>query len=317
MALAYSIDQVKKAFKFFHEADKNLKIMLYYHCFIDAGDYSCKTFKGCEIKTSDGKHLTYGKYYYPLFYPTLENKFGKESEKIIELLMNKLPIEGIYWDEFAYSMGYYTYHSLWDKHSGDIDLKTHKIKQLKSSVTLITYKWRLAMVKKILKRKPYMFANGPIICESLRKFGIPTFTESAQKTFAARTQLYTPIVLGDHFTTLTLKDSYNGILNALDYGCLYYWYSDKVYPTYETIVSKMYPITPIRLGKGYILGKERIVTRKSGYYGWNDNSEHEVYYYDHEGHPLGRQKVKTKIVNGKKFSEINLWSDWSAVIVRK
>jgi len=45
----------------------------------------------------------------------------------------------------------------------------------------------------------------------------------------------------------------------------------------------MFPITPMELHEGYIIGKERIVTNRSGLFGWGDNSKHEVHVFNEEG----------------------------------
>ena len=73
----------------------------------------------------------------------------------------------------------------------------------------------------------------------------------------------------------------------------------------------------MELKPGYMLAKERIVTAKSGIFGWNDNAQHTVYVYDHEGREVKNHSMKTISVNGKTWSEIRLPQDWSAVIVKK
>jgi cellulose/xylan binding protein with CBM9 domain len=315
-AIRLGIPQVKKVITKWRKAAPKLKILNYYHCFIDSSDNAGTDFADSKILDYNGTPAVYGKYYYKLFYPTLTNKFGKESEKTIDMLFDILKIDGIFWDEISYSMVPYLYGKPWDKCSGDIDMKTHEIVKLKSSVSLISKPWRVKQAKKILS-KGYLLGNGSLYCEDMRKLKIPCFTETAQSIFCARTHLYTPISLGDHLSEATEQDAYTGMLKALDYGCVYYWYGDRVYATYKTLTDKMYPITPVRLGPGFIIGKERILTRVSGFFGWNDASEHEVYFFNEKGMQVKKQKITTKLVDGKRFSEINLWPDWSAAIVKK
>ena len=45
----------------------------------------------------------------------------------------------------------------------------------------------------------------------------------------------------------------------------------------------MFPITPVELHEGYIIGQERIVTNRSGLFGWGDDSRHEVHVFDDQG----------------------------------
>jgi len=146
---------------------------------------------------------------------------------------------------------------------------------------------------------------------------IPAFTETGQGSFCARTHLYSPIALGDHLSEVTEVDAYRGMLNALNYGCVYYWYSEEVTTTHKTLTEHMYPITPMRLGGGFLFGKERILTRISGFFGWNDRSEFDVYIYDENGVLQTSAATKRVMVDGHSFAEINLKPDWSAAIVRK
>jgi hypothetical protein len=84
----------------------------------------------------------------------------------------------------------------------------------------------------------------------------------------------------------------------------------------------MYPFTPVELHEGYVIGKERIITNRSGVFGWNDNSPHEVHVYDNTGHEVDLKKIKLPTViktdtqNGKTWTEVRIGEGWSAVIVR-
>lgn len=316
LAARLGIPELKKNIDKWRKADPTLKILQYFHCYIDSSDNADTDFADSKTLDTNGKHAVYGKYFYQLFYPTLTNKFGMESEKTIDMLMNELKVDGIFWDEISYSMVPYHYGKPWDECSGDIDMRTHEVIKLKSSVSLISKSWRVKQAKRILERG-YLMGNGALYCNDMRKLNIPCFAETAQSTFCARTHLYTPIALGDHLSEATEQDAYNNMLNALDYGCVYYWYGDQVYPTHKTLTDKMYPVTPIRLGPGYIIGRERILTRVSGFFGWNDSSAHQVFVFDEKGKQVEGHKVETKVVDGKTFSEINLWPNWSAAIIRK
>jgi hypothetical protein len=104
---------------------------------------------------------------------------------------------------------------------------------------------------------------------------------------------------------------------ALDFGCVYYWYNDlTVIPTHPTLTSYMFPITPIELHEGWIVGEERILTNRSGTYGWNDASRHEVHLFDE----LGREQAgpfPTQQRNGNTVTELRLKDGWTAAIVRR
>ena len=108
------------------------------------------------------------------------------------------------------------------------------------------------------------------------------------------------------------------LIAALDYGCVYHWYNDMtVTPTHKTITSQMFPITPMELHKGYIIGEERIVTRVSGVYGWGDKAQHEVHVYNGQGEEVSDFDAPFVETDGKTTTELRLAEDWSAVIVRR
>ena len=105
---------------------------------------------------------------------------------------------------------------------------------------------------------------------------------------------------------------------TLDYGCVSHWYSDlQVMPTFETITKFMYPITPVELHEGYIVGKERILANRSGLFGWGDASKHEVHVFDDTGREVPDFKAPTVERGGATFTELRIAEGWSAAIVRK
>ncbi|MBI3192731.1 MAG: hypothetical protein HYZ36_08705 [Pedosphaera parvula] len=79
----------------------------------------------------------------------------------------------------------------------------------------------------------------------------------------------------------------------------------------------MYPITPLELHEGWILGRERIITKRSGLFGWGDQSRHEVHAFDDQGLEVLTFKASTVQRDGGTVSEIRIAEGWSAVIVRK
>ena len=78
----------------------------------------------------------------------------------------------------------------------------------------------------------------------------------------------------------------------------------------------MYPITFEATQPGTVYGKERIITKKSGIYGWQgDNSLHAVYLYDARG-ALKRNSFISTVDSQGVRTEVKLGKDESAAIVR-
>lgn len=307
---------IKDIIKRIKQAYPDGKILPYYHSFINTEKNAKEKYKDSAILLSDGTQACYGKPNLPLFFPTLENSFGKVCEKQIDEYLDIFGADGIYWDEFEYSSVKYHYGEPHDGWSADIDPRTHRIIRLKSSVTLLTQPWRVKMAEKILNKKKLLVINGHPHTETIMKYKVPRFVETGSISNCARAHLFTPIALGDHLTERSEKDCYRKMLEALDYGCVYYWYYYLVWPEYPTLTSYMFPITPIEINKGYIIGKERIITKISGYFGWGDKSEAEAHYFDSEGREIKKETEKIE-KDGKIYYKVVLGEYESCVLVRK
>jgi hypothetical protein len=127
------------------------------------------------------------------------------------------------------------------------------------------------------------------------------------------------VALGDHLTERQFSDAWRVMLRALDFGSLYCWYyTAKVFPREHEAMSKyMYPLTPVELHKGYIIGKERIVTKLSGRFGWGDNSDFEALVFDTNGKLTDKYPVKKIEENGQTFAEVRIPGSCAVVIIRK
>ena len=302
--------------------------VLYFHCFIDVLDEAPERYADARLLMTDGRQADYGLPYDRIFIPTQTNSFGRDIAKNVDLILGPPPkglgCEGVYWDEFAYSRYQYHYADFsrpggipWDGVSADIDPRTMQITRRKSSVTLVSQPFRLALVQRILKDH-VLIANGQPHTETMTRLHFPRFTETGSISNCTLTHLYSPIALGDHLTERSERDAYHSMLRALDFGCVYYWYNDlNVIPTHPHLTHYMFPITPVELHEGYIVGRERIVTNRSGRFGWGDKSRHEVHVFDDQGREVLDFKAPTVVRDGTTLTELRLPEDYSAAVVRK
>jgi hypothetical protein len=300
----------------------------YYHCFIDVLDESPEKYADARLLRADGTHADYGQPYDRLYVPTQENTFGRDVARNVELILAPQPdglgCDGVYWDEFEYSRYQYAYHLAdggrgglpWDGVSADIDPKTLKIVRLKSSVELVSQPFRLALARRILASGP-LVANGQPHTRTMLELHFPRFVETGSISHCTRAQAYSPIALGDHLTERSEQDAYRVLLQALDFGCLYYWYNDlTVVPTHPHLTSYMFPATPVELGEGYLIARERIVTNRSGLFGWGDSARHEVHVFDDQGREVPVFHAPAVVQDGMTFTELRLPEDYSAAIIR-
>ncbi|HNR36311.1 MAG TPA: hypothetical protein PKO36_14105, partial [Candidatus Hydrogenedentes bacterium] len=290
--------------------------LVYFHCFIDVLDEAPERYADARLLRPDGRQADYGKPHDRIFIPTETNRYGAAIAKNIDIIFDEIGAEGVYWDEHEYSRWHYHYGDPWDGCSGDIDPVKFTLGGLKSSVTLLSESWRVALAKRILQRGP-LVGNGPPVTRAMAALRFPCFVETGSITHCTQAHLHSPIALGDHLTERNEADAYAVMLAALDYGCVYHWYGDvTVIPTHPHLTQYMFPITPIELHEGYIIGQERIVTKKSGCYGWGDASHHETHVFDDTGREQADFVVPTVERDGNRFSEIRIPEGWSAAIVR-
>ncbi len=291
--------------------------MVYFHCFLDITEDGPDRFKDARLLLPDGQQGDYGQDRYKLYLPLADNSYGPAIAKNVDLILDEIGAEGVYWDEHEYSAYKYHYGEPWDRLSGDIDAQTGQVARLKSSVTLLTEPWRVALAKRILAKGP-LIGNGSPVTRAMSALDFMCFVETGSITNCTRNHLYSPIALGDHLTERSEKDAYQVMVDALDYGCLYHWYNDlTVIPTHHHLTQYMYPITPVELGGGYVIGSDRIITNRSGLYGFGDGSTHEVHVYNDQGVEVPDFKAPLVKQDGKTYTELRIAEDWSAAVLRK
>jgi hypothetical protein len=268
--------------------------------------------KECQVLGPDGKQISDG-YSLTFYFPTLANAWGKEMDALADWLLNTVGADGLYWDCYDY-WDVTHYGEPWDGWSGDIDPVSHRLARKKSSLTLISWPWRERLTARLLKEGRPIVANGNPTLTSEYKHRFPRFVETADISVLSQTQLFTPIALGDSITERNEVDSYRWMLRALDWGALYYWYD--IIPSRPAFTTFMFPITPIELHAGYIIGEERILTKTSGCFGWGDASKFEVHVFDRLGKETGEIKVPRVERDGKAYAEVRMPEGYAAAIVR-
>ena len=311
---AYYRDFHKRLRRFFSPED--VRHGIYYHCFIDNYDGNDVRFAADRVTNSVGEHVNYGgNYTYDKIYvPTLENEFGKETEKVITKILDDIGADGIFWDEFRYSRVPYTY-SMWDGCSAEIDPKTHTLLRTKGHLSLLSAPWRAKQVKRIMAHGPLLCSGAPVT-EAMAKLKWYGFCETGSVTSCRGMLLWTPIGLGDHITEKTQVDAYRQMLRQMDHGCLYAWYSTRIMATHKTLTEYMYPFTPIELHSGVLIGKERILANRSGYFGWGDASRFEAHVFDRDGRETKALDIPRVIRGGKAYGEVRIPEGFSVALVR-
>jgi hypothetical protein len=242
---------------------------------------------------------------------------------VAQWIVNDLEADGLYHDVFC-SAGYgaRAYNAPWDGCTVAIDPKTHAVIGKVSSIALLQQPWHVALVRYLRERGKMMTANGAVETRTLLDLHIPVFVETGFSfSSLLDTHLGSPWGYGnyparDPARGLYYNTAYN-LRRILDYGgvlALPGWSEE---PKGTTFLHLMYPITPIELRQGIVLGEERIITNRSGRYGWPDGSAAEVCVFDGDGQPVARPLVKEVLDGDRRLTEVRMPSDHFAILVRK
>jgi len=304
----------------------DVKPLVYFHCHLDnSNPEDLAAYVNDRTLLPDGTQATYGGGERPrIFFPTAGNKWGEAMAKNIDSILGvaagDCKADGVYWDGFNFASleSKYHYGDPWDNISGDIDENTGALLRRKSSTLLLSREWIVSQIQRIMRQG--MLSNSQPHIRSIYNLHFQSFQESGSASNYARALLYSPVLLGDHKTEAEFIDAYRGMVKALNYGCLYNWYGYTIMPTYETLTKYMFPITPIELREGYIIGEERIVTNRSGTYGWGDKSFHQVHVYGSDGREMSNVQPSTrttKRIGGNTYTVLNLAEYETATIIRR
>jgi len=136
--------------------------------------------------------------------------------------------------------------------------------------------------------------------------------------------LSTPIGLG--FRPERLKNGQEAyakaimksVITYLRHGGLYYHYTTDIPSAGPGAgeygpLNHMYPITPMELHEGYIVGKERIITAVSGTYLWKTPARPKVLLFDITGRQIDA-RAEIQAVEGGWSVKLNI-EDWESVAV--
>ena len=328
---------IKKTFAESKALYPNMRVMFHVAHSLYACNKPEERFPDSRALRADGSQLHYGPntidYYgryfskerfdegwrWWVFYPTIENSFGSAIIKAMEYMLDDMGATGMWADGFipGYVRGGYSYDR-WDGHSVIIDPKTKLVVRKVTCVPWVALPVLKKVVRMIEARGGITFTGHPgprsmwkeamiACCETGGGDAVPLGGIHLGRCLMA---------LGNPYAIKNARDIYRDILNKLDHGALYTWYGDREYMQRKTLIEHMYPITFESIHEGTVRGRERIVTKKSGVYGWHgDRSLHAVYLYDARG-ALTRHNFITTVDRAGVRTELELGKDESAALVK-
>ena len=329
---------LKKTIAETHRLNPGIKVMFHIAHGLYATNQPERIFPDSRVIDADGNQVMYGpnaaSYYcryfsrerfdqghrWWIFYPTMENSFGKAMLKAVDYMLEEIGTSGMYADGFAsgYARGY-TYNT-WDGHSVEIDPATHSVKRKMGNVTLMALPVLRTVVRKVAAKGGVVITNGRPGPRSLWKENYFTTCETSGGDQFPISRLHvgpTVTAFGDPQRIKSRRDLYRDVLDKLNWGALYFYYGDKDYAVEERmLVRHMYPFTLEELHAGWTKGKERIITRIPGVYGWHaDRHLHRVYRSDGRGILVPNEDFSTADATEVR-TELRLGELESAVVER-
>lgn len=273
-----------------------------------------------QIKTDDGRGVI-DTYYAEaplsdlLVYPAPGNFQLKYMLWQIDYLMDKVGMKGIYMDDFnlggRVDQPGRSDYSKWDGHT--VDLKPNgEIARKYTDGTLVGAPARATIIRHILDKGGLVVTNGHPVAKETTGLQIHTFAETEWDLSSAKDLLawveppYLPAIAEAHLASpisLGIRPNRFGkfgaehlaeiiqrwVIACLKNGTLYYNYATGIPQEGPGagefgIMNHMFPFTPVELQSGVLVGKERILTAKSGIFHWNHPKKPVVLAFDVKGY---------------------------------
>jgi hypothetical protein len=313
-------DQMRTIIGKMAAAAPETQVILYLHPGICTEPDATTRYGDCRHLNENGSQAT-SVYKYPVFLyiPTLENSYGKALMRTAEYLYGGLG-GGLWVDEmetFQTSVPRYVYHGQWDGCTVAIDPATHAVTKQYSNTALLTLPWKAELVRRMHARGKMIIGNSPHSSRTLLQLKVPRIRELSSFSFLVDSHLSTPWALANFYTAHTNKKRAQTLWRSLERGAVisaYDWADGVHAPDFYPL---LFPITPVKLAPGMMLGRERIVTNRSGVYGWPDDSAADTYVFDAAGLFVPSPQVREIMDSGHRRYEVRMPGDHFAILVRK
>ena len=287
---------LKEQFAAIHRAYPGMKIVVHVAHSLYATNKPDRVFPDSRVLGADGRQAVFttdpGSYFsrerlaqgwnWYIYYPTPDNSFGRAMLDSADVLLDEIGADGAFLDGFMWAYGgEYTYDR-WDGHTAEIDPETKTIVRKMGSVLLLSQDALVAFCRKVRDKGGVVVANNSVIT---RTIGRENYILHDHECYPGPEVhlASTPAALSLPAAIRTEPDIHRDVLDKLAWGNLYMYY-EECPVTYPSVPAQMYPITFQELHSGWVQGTQRLITTRSGLYGWpGDGQLHFVYLYDSRG----------------------------------
>jgi len=314
-------EQFRQACANVRAATPDVRTLIYIHTFINLHEDTPERFPDSLITNADGTPYIQPGYtsrfginfYY--CYPAIGNSYFDAMKRLVDVCLDEDEIgaDGIYWDEVEMISPGRTYDR-WDGYSAELD-DEHRIERKFGDPHLLSLPAKLELVEYIRGKGGMIIGNSCPRTRTMQDLHFPRFVETAAEWYPARSHLYTPISLGDHKTVSDFESLLADVRKKLMWGSIYYYYSRPQQP-YPTITRRMFPFTPVELHRGWLLGRERLITAVPGTFTLGDEDPVTVYWYGADG-ALTDRTGEERVEDGQRLVRLALGESEMAVIERR
>jgi hypothetical protein len=281
--------RLRKATQRLHEANPGIKVLIYYNALRDTHADASYRYPDSLLTGPGGHEQTdFGGQYSRTWsiVATADNSFGRAMLGLVDLYLNEIGADGLYWDEMeaaTYGAPSITW-SVRDGHSCILDPKTYTVRAEVGLTALLGEAFRLAVIEKVRHKGGAILGNGPPTTRALLAARVQRMVEIQHNdTYHYDGDLATPLGYGGG------RADFANVTRALGQARLLVATS---LDQKSEISRYLFPFTPLELHPGYLLGRERIVTMHSGRYGWpGETVRCQVRVFDREGTLRGEREA--------------------------
>ncbi|MBU0617734.1 MAG: hypothetical protein KKI02_08450 [Planctomycetes bacterium] len=301
-----------------HAAMPDVRTQVYFHAQLSTEPGAESIYAADRLLDARGRQVRYPpRREVGLYVPTRENKYGRALWDYVRISLDTIGADGLYWDEMSYSVEPFAYQAPWDSCTVIIDRKTHTVRGKRSSVALLMQPFKLDIVRYLHSRGKLLIANWQAPTRTMLRENIVRFVETQRYTKVIDTHFGCPLGLANHHREESQADAARSVRGILEFGGLYCVHSYQRQPAAWNFTDLMYPTTPVEIGPHVLLAEERILTARSGRFGWSDGAEADVYLVDQNGNRVGAPNVSKLQEDGRWLYEIRMPPEHFAILVKK
>ena len=271
----------------------------------------------------------------------------KNFMKQIALIMDEGGLDGLYMDQFNPTSRDGIDYSKWDGFSVKLD-KAGNIESKYYNFAITGAEGRMKIIQKIISKGGIAFTNGHPVTREEQNSGRLSFAEMEndpvdptgyldtmppETLYTASGHLASPIILNlrpNRYTKIPYNDPRTpnarymtkGMILALRNGNIPYYYTADIIlsgpnaGSYE-IANWLMPFTPVKLGEGVMVGKERTIVCVSGTYTVKGQQKPDIAKFNPFGRPVKHDfKVTGKPGAWSVEVKLNDWNEIAVMVVK-